>query len=311
MTNVIENIKFAFNGIRNGRDLVCKGWFSYQKATTICGREVAEHVTFYADSYRASIPSEVRELVTVENDTDSMTDYFEKDRFVMEAGHPLFKAALTAACKEADRRVARLAKRAAKATGYNAEYYTMELNNYTAQADEMRARLADCADGESVEDCLARKARAKRQAEMEKKSEEIARRRKAAAERFEAERDAKRLAANPAEGVKVRFVWSESNVIADGLVVSVADAEAMIKKATDAINNEPGGRLGHDKTKFEILVAGESVYAGRYDVGCSGECGSLIGHIEEYITYLAKQDSVNLNDVREGRELIATLKAAC
>lgn len=46
-------------------------------------------ITIYAAEY-GHFSDEVRKHFTVENDTDSMTDYFEKDRIRVYPDHPLF-----------------------------------------------------------------------------------------------------------------------------------------------------------------------------------------------------------------------------
>jgi len=48
-------------------------------------------VTVYAKDYRR-FSAEVREASTVENGTDTQTDYFENDRFRVQPGHHLYDA---------------------------------------------------------------------------------------------------------------------------------------------------------------------------------------------------------------------------
>jgi hypothetical protein len=48
-------------------------------------------ITVYAKDYRRFSP-EVREAFTVENGTDTMTDYFENDRFRVQPSHYLYDA---------------------------------------------------------------------------------------------------------------------------------------------------------------------------------------------------------------------------
>jgi hypothetical protein len=151
-----------------------------------------------------------------------------------------------------------------------------------------------------------REARAARQAELDEQAATIARRRQAARDRFDAERDAKRLAADPSEGVRVRFVWSESNRIADGMVCTLSAAEGMIAKATIGRTET----LGYDKTQFEILVDGESVYTGRFDVGCRHAAGSIVDHIEQYTEYLCGLETVDLVAVKARRQLVRALRVA-
>lgn len=57
-----------------------------------------EAVTVYAKDYSGSL-SFLQNTVDVKNDTDTMTDYFEKDRVVFFKDHPLYAKALEAALR--------------------------------------------------------------------------------------------------------------------------------------------------------------------------------------------------------------------
>ena len=74
-------------------------------------------ITVYAKDYRR-FSQEVREAFTVENDTDTQTDYFANDRFRVQPGHRLYDAvrdAMKAFDARAERRHAqRITRWAAK-----------------------------------------------------------------------------------------------------------------------------------------------------------------------------------------------------
>lgn len=105
-------LRFYYNGIKaNGGKL--------QKAHYSKGNLVAwamekfgydsETITIYAREY-TGFSAEVRELFTVENDTDTMTDYFEKDRIRVKKDHPLYAQVLKGYEAQEARRV-RMAER--------------------------------------------------------------------------------------------------------------------------------------------------------------------------------------------------------
>lgn len=78
-------LKFYYNGIKvNGGKL--------QKAFFTRG---ADTITIYARDY-VRFSAEIRGIFAVENDSDSMTDYFEKDRIRVKKDHPLYTQVLQA-----------------------------------------------------------------------------------------------------------------------------------------------------------------------------------------------------------------------
>jgi len=63
----------------------------------LCGKPIRidqrEAITIYAKNYER-FSEDIRKEVLVENDSDSMTDYFEPDRIVIEKENPLFTVIL-------------------------------------------------------------------------------------------------------------------------------------------------------------------------------------------------------------------------
>lgn len=55
-----------------------------------------KQITFYSHITAKRLPEIIRKICKVINETDSMTDYFEDDKFYLEKNHPLFKIAAEA-----------------------------------------------------------------------------------------------------------------------------------------------------------------------------------------------------------------------
>lgn len=97
--------KYMYNGIKIDGELY-KGWWS-KGPWTKESKLPDGTITFYADGYK-SIP-----LPGVVNESDMMTDYFEKDRIRFTPGHPNYAAALEAHGKQEMHRAAGCIKRQA------------------------------------------------------------------------------------------------------------------------------------------------------------------------------------------------------
>jgi hypothetical protein len=104
---------FRANGIQVGGALV-RGWFSYSDAwTDRDGTGHPAHVTFYSHSLRSDL---LRRIFPgeVENNSDSMTDYFEEDKVRFGADHPRYAEALLAVAARKEQAERRAARRQAK-----------------------------------------------------------------------------------------------------------------------------------------------------------------------------------------------------
>lgn len=95
-TKTTQAIKFNLYAVTNGTHK-CRVWYSVNGR--IDGRAC---VTVYAKDYDGNLSPIFGELV--KNDSDSQTDYFEKDRVVLFSDHPLYLAALAAANRLAVKR---------------------------------------------------------------------------------------------------------------------------------------------------------------------------------------------------------------
>ena len=86
-----KSIKFFYNGMKINGD---------KKITVKCSYDMdadGQTVRIYADGYGAQIPRDVFD--NVKNDSDIMTDYFDKDGCTVTPAHPLFKYIQYAAAK--------------------------------------------------------------------------------------------------------------------------------------------------------------------------------------------------------------------
>ena len=104
-------IKFYYNGMKaDDNPGLQKCWYS---ASALL-RHPAGTFTLYARDYRAFSP-EIAMAFKVENDTDIMTDYIQKDLIRVEPSHPLYGQIVAAFEKQQVHNAARQAKYLARA----------------------------------------------------------------------------------------------------------------------------------------------------------------------------------------------------
>ena len=102
----MNTLRFYYNGIK-GSDGKLQG-AHYSDSELI--HFPAGTITIYGKRYRP-FSDEVRSALTVENDWDGMTDYFENDRIRVEPSHPRYPqvlAAIQAQTAHRERRAARI-----------------------------------------------------------------------------------------------------------------------------------------------------------------------------------------------------------
>lgn len=113
----MENVKFMYNGIKVDGKLI-KGYWSKSD----------DAISFYADGYGSQIP---RELFDVENETDSMTDYFDKDSTRIFPADQFYTEALAAWEKDQirslKRHIGRLEKQIEKLPEHKKSWYKKDL----------------------------------------------------------------------------------------------------------------------------------------------------------------------------------------
>jgi len=90
-----HEIKILFNGIKVNWELYKWSWNFENYNDKI-------YINFYAKWY-ASLPKVIKEIANVRNETDSMTDYFDTDKFKIFKDHVFFKPAAKAVIKNYER----------------------------------------------------------------------------------------------------------------------------------------------------------------------------------------------------------------
>ena len=293
-TNKTESIRFFWNGIKvNGENKLIRCFYSLDNSA----RQSGPCVTIYAKGYGAELP---RDLFSVKNETDSMTDYFDTDSATLTPAHPLYKYARAAALKAAMRGepeyIAKLkttVENKKLAPWQKPDDFRAEIDRRQAQLDRNAAELATlpkghptAADVEAVHEMntAAESARLAREhaAELERREKAIRTRNE---NRAFIEQTA---AAHPIkDGAPVVTVeWSENGAFDDGMKFSVAAAEIIFKTLDEKISADQ--ERGYDKTSFSIAYTdadGEpSTYEGRYDLGDND--GGLIAHIRSFGAFL-------------------------
>ena len=99
-------LKFFYNGIKGSDGKLQKCWYSDGK---LIGFPEGT-LTIYAKEY-CRFTAEVRDSFKVENDSDTMTDYFESDRIRVTPDHPLYRQVSFAWTLQKDKRDARFEKK--------------------------------------------------------------------------------------------------------------------------------------------------------------------------------------------------------
>lgn len=284
-----HGIRFYWNGIRvdGGRLIPCHYSVDHHMEHTEC-------VTIYAREYSGDLPREYFEVV---NESDGMTDYFEKDHTTLTPEHPLYRFARYVACKDRAKDAAKyivnweaeltgrepwrghfdsLRERIAQHRKYIAEFERMKDPGQPKAADlEAVAEMKTAAESariaaEHAAELAEREKRLRKMSEGRHWCEDIA---------------AKHPIADGAPTVEIGF--SESPYLysfshgADN-VFSVAAAEIILKHFDELHHAE--GR-GYEKTDFTIRwtdaeTAEEREYKGRYDLGDND--GGLIEHIRAF-----------------------------
>lgn len=128
-----NTLKFFYNGIKaNGGELQ-SAYFSFSQENG------NSFIRCYANNY-GRFSSEIQGTFCVKNDTDTMTDYFEKDRFTILPGTEYWKSACEVCIKTEERQMAREVKRVAKTPNnkYAQEHYALAMERITARIEAIR-----------------------------------------------------------------------------------------------------------------------------------------------------------------------------
>ncbi len=270
----LPSIRFYYNGIKvNGGELI-KCHYSAD----------AGSVTIYAQRYGADLP---RALFDVRNDTDFMTDYFDKDSATIPADHPLFRFAFYMAKKEEYKQHARTLERQKKNprlySYLTAEQRAAKMREFEQLTDPGQPTNADLL---KIEDMNASREKARKEAEEAAERERVATFERKKASGVQTIREGlERFPLDENGGDFVMIEWSEHPAFYEheergGLKLSIMAADWIMRELDEEQNRTretEDGRGWYDKTSFRIYKGGECVYSGRYDLGDND--GGLIAHI--------------------------------
>jgi hypothetical protein len=103
-------IRFFYNGLKVDKGRLQRGWYSLQLEHDYGHTFIPTQLTIYARSCYPGFSDDVKAAFVVENNSDSMTDYFESDRIRLLPSHPRFMDAAAAAAKALERDIKRCDK---------------------------------------------------------------------------------------------------------------------------------------------------------------------------------------------------------
>jgi len=119
------NTKFMYNGIKHEGKLY-KAWYSF-------GGNIESKT---AISIQAKTYDGIPDIgLSIKNNTDVYTDYFEKDRTIVDVNHPQYKSILDAAIKK---EVKNLEKYKKRNSGFVTEYVSRTIWNLQSKISEMQ-----------------------------------------------------------------------------------------------------------------------------------------------------------------------------
>lgn len=284
-----NEIKIFWNGVKLNGELQ-KMNLSFDK--------IDDKIFFYCD-YSAEMPKECG--VVVENNSDSQTDYFEKDHGSIAPEHPLYKffrhAAIVARvrlCKAEIRQFERWAKKWHNDYSTEIERWSKELEKFENLEKESNPGQPTAEDFANVENYTAEK-KAQAEAARKAKEEEEDKARMMARQNTIAKVNAtveKATKSNPiVEGkpfVVIPFseMWGLPNMNGEKLTLSVKAADEILGELDTWQHEirEKGFYGWYHKTDFDIYYKDENGdeghYNGRYDIG-DGE-GGLLNHIRNF-----------------------------
>ncbi len=302
-TTAQDHVRIYWNGIKiDGGKLIRCGYSLNNNA------DGAPSVSIYAKDYN-NLP---RDLFTVENDSDSYSDYFEEDHAHIGPDHPLFKYFRYAAEKaqarmdrpycEKLRETLNSGRREPWPGHYDA------IREDLARRESFLAQFAKAEDpGQPTAEDLAEIDRQKQEAENARKAAEHEKELRQRENYLCQRANGRRLIQTEAEAHPIQdgqpvvlINWSEHPAFYafadDELRLSLPAAEKILG-TLDREQNETReteyGRGWYYKTKFTITGTDENgeefSYTGRYDLGDND--GGLIQHIRSFGEYYLTHDN--------------------
>lgn len=131
-------LKFMYNGIKDSNGNLHKAWYSYSE-TFNGGMELNIYSSQTSCSRFES--AEIIKEFTVENDTDTMTDYFRPDSIKVPADHKHFKAVIAATVKQEKKTIKRLRNRLLKCKAYMISSIEKDIINHGLKIKQLEALL--------------------------------------------------------------------------------------------------------------------------------------------------------------------------
>ena len=286
-----DRIRIYWNGIRiDGGDLIRVFYGSYSD----------ESITISAKDYSGDLPAEFFDVV---NNSDIMTDYYEKDRATVRPENPFYKffrfAMLKASARQNRTYCEKLRETLNSGRREPWPGHFDSLRDDLARREKLLAEFDAMEDpgqptAEDVDEFFRMKSENERRAEEAKKEAEQKEDQRLRRVYLRKYGDARRLISETSkkypitDGAPVVVVeWSEHPGIEDGEKMSLPAAEIVLG-TLDMIQHETreteAGSGWYHKTSFRIewnSDTGEPCqYSGRYDLG-DGE-GGLIEHIRSF-----------------------------
>lgn len=274
-----KGLKIYWNGMKIDGGKLVKCWYSAEEKS----------VTIYADGYGAELP---RQFFAVKNDTDIMTDYFDKDSAVVSEDHPLYKYVRYAALK----------------TIFSGHSYRQPTEaqraEWAAMKDPGQPTEKDLAEIDERRTAAENARKAREQAEAAERREKMLRKR--AEDRRFIQKTIEQFPVVAGEPVVV-IDWSEHPALGDPSWLTPArkwekDAKetryefsiAAAEKILGQFDAQEKEKEGYFKTHFTIHYTDEqtgeaSTYEGRYDLG-DGD-GGLVQHIRDIGKWERTHDS--------------------
>lgn len=314
-----NHIRIYWNGIKIDGGKLIRCFYSLDN-----NAEHAPSVSISARDY-SDLP---RDLLPVQNDSDSYTDYFEHDHAYITQEHPLYRyfrfAGARAKIRDLKSSIEYNEKELAGRERWPGryEYVKQELERNKARLTELES-MED--PGQPTAEDLAEIDRQKQEAENARKAaeheEELRQREIYLAQRV----NGQRLIKSESEAHPVRenapavlIHWSEhpafSDYADDSLILSITAAENILRRLDEEqheTRETENGRGWYYKTKFTITGKDESGeafnYSGRYDLG-DGD-GGLVQHIRNFGEWCRTHDGCG-HDIAQPEETNETIQFA-
>jgi len=302
-TTAQDHVRIYWNGIKIDGGKLIRCGYSFNDSD-----DKAPHVSIYARDYNR-LP---RDLFTVENDSDSYSDYFEEDHAHLGPDHPLYKYFRYAA-EKAQARMDRPYCEKLRETLSSGRpepwpgHYDA-LRGDLARREEFLAQFEKEEDpGQPTAEDLAEIDRQKQEAENARKAAEHEKELRQRENYLCQRTNGRHLIQTEAEAHPIQdgqpvvlINWSEHpafyDFADDELRLSIRAAEKILG-TLDREQNETReteyGRGWYYKTKFTITGTDENgeefSYTGRYDLGDND--GGLIQHIRSFGEYYLTHDN--------------------